>query len=57
MTAVRYRKIWIKFLVIIFLVVVGMATAWYAYQAYEARTIEPEEQFEKKQLPEGEETI
>lgn len=57
MTAVRYRKIWIKFLVIIFLVVVGMATAWYAYQAYEARTIEPEEQFQEKQLPEGEETI
>lgn len=57
MTAVRYRKIWIKFLVIIFLVIVGAATVWYAYQAYEARSQHPDEQMEERQLPEGEETI
>lgn len=44
-------------MVILFLVVVGFATAWYAYQAYEARVHEPEERIEEKKLPEGEEVI
>jgi flagellar basal body-associated protein FliL len=57
MTAVRYRKIWIKFLVIIFLVVVGMATVWYAYTAYEAKSPQPEERIEENALPGEEETI
>lgn len=57
MTAVRYRKIWIKFLVIIFLVVVGMATVWYAYTAYEAKNAQPEERIEEKVVPGSGEAI
>ena len=55
MTAVRYRKLWIKFLVVLFLTLLGGAVVWYAYQAYEARQPVPEEEVEEKIVPTEEE--
>lgn len=56
MTAIRTNRTWIKFLVVIFLVVIGIAGVYYAYTAY-VNPPRQEEKIEEEVVPEEPETV
>jgi cytochrome c-type biogenesis protein CcmH/NrfG len=54
MTAVRYNRPWIKFLIVLLLLVLGIAGIYYAYVSWETVPAPEKEHIEEEVIPEEE---
>lgn len=54
MTAVRYKRIWIKVVVIVFLIAIGIAGIYFAYITEGTQPAVQEERIEEEKLPDPE---